>query len=110
MFLTGLNENLKLYVFTLINNFKSNININHLLNALQNLSRRQNNEKKLKFLIVKFNNNKPFNNRFKSQNNDFKEKKNKKNKNKEKICEHCKISEYLKDKCYFLHLNIKLNN
>ncbi len=34
MFLTNLNENLKFYVFTLINNFKSNINLNHLLNAL----------------------------------------------------------------------------
>ncbi len=34
MFLTDLNENLKLYVFILINNFKSNININYLLNTL----------------------------------------------------------------------------
>ena len=110
MFLTNLNENLKFYVFILINNFKSNININHLLNTLQNLSRRQNNEKKLKFLIVKFSNNKSFNNRFKPQNNDFKEKKNKKNKKKEKICEYCKIPEHFKDKCYFLHSDIKLNN
>ncbi len=66
MFLTDLNKNLELYVFILINNFKSNININYLLNALQNLSRRQNNKKKLKSFIVKFNNNKSFNNRFKS--------------------------------------------
>jgi len=109
VFLTGLNENLKFYVFTLINNLKSNINIDHLLNALQNLSRRQNNEKKLKFLIVKFNN-KSFNNRCKFQNNDFKGKKNEKNKKKEKICEHCKISEHFKDKYYFLHSDIKLNN
>ncbi len=65
MFLTDLNKNLKFYVFILINNFKNNININHLLNALQNLSRRQNDEKKLKSLIVKFSN-KSFNNRFKS--------------------------------------------
>ncbi len=106
MFLTDLNENLKLYVFTLINNFKSNININHLSDALQNLSRKQNDKKKLKSLIVKFSN-KPFNNRFKPQNNDFKEKKNKKNKKEEKICEHCKISEHFKDKCYFLHSDIK---
>ncbi len=96
-------------MFTLINNFKSNININHLLNALQNLSRRQNDKKKLKFFIVKFNN-KSFNNRFKFQNNDFKEKKNQKNKKKEKKCEHCKIFKHFKDKCYFLHSDIKLNN
>ncbi len=40
-------------MFTLINNFKSNVNINHLLNTLQNLSRRQNNKKKLKSFIIK---------------------------------------------------------
>ncbi len=106
MFLTDLNENLEFYVFTLINNFKSNINIDHLSDALQNLSRRQNDKEKLKSLIAKFSN-KSFNNRFKPQKNDFKGKKNQKNKKKEKKCEHCKIPEHFKDKCYFLHSDIR---